>query len=585
MQLNFIQIIARQEWNSIFRSKIPLALYAVLLTVSLLATITGWQYVSRFNEQQAAAREEVHDHWMTQPNRHPHRVAHYGYLVFREKSPLSFFDFGLDSYVGNSVFLEAHRQNTVNMSEAGFSNGMLRFGELSTAMVLQVLVPLFIIFIGFHTVAGLKQNGVLKILLCQRASYLDILLGKTLGLTLVTWVLFLPLLFISLLVGIISLSGHFSIESFLRAGLIVLLYSLYFLVITILVVTVSAVSSNARNALMVLVLVWILFFIVIPKSAQTLGNSLFEAPDKIAFEHSIEEDVGKEGDSHNPDDPHFSALKAATLKKYGVDSIQALPVNYVSLVLFGIYGFYHGNQVISRQQRTIHSVLGVQKNHLKQIVEHGKGKPVGTTAYYPFFYTTNPASPWAKFSIGQRDVNPFTLKVKMLAIEGQLYDSELTNPLTLLVGNLDASFVFIFLFPLLIIAFTYNVISEEQENGVWKIVRTSTKNIGTTIRNKLLIRLSVVLVTSLLVFLAAVLYLPLPLSYPTFQLVLVILLYVMFWFLISLIVVSLGKSSSFNATTLVSVWIFLCILFPGIANVMVNNSIPAGRLSRQVGFT
>jgi ABC-2 type transport system permease protein len=249
-------------------------------------------------------------------------------------------------------------------------------------------------------------------------------------------------------------------------------------------------------------------------------------------------------------------------------------IGAVSLVLFGIYGFYHGNQVISRQQKTIHSVPGVQKNHLEQIVEHGKGKPVGTTAYYPFFYTANPASPWAKFSIGQRDVNPFTLKVKMLAIEGQLYDSELTNPLTLLVGNLDASFVFIFLFPLLIIAFTYNVISEEQENGVWKIVRTSTKNIGTAILNKLLIRLSVVLVTSLLVFLAAVLYLPLPLSYPTFQLVLVILLYVMFWFLISLIVVSLGKSSSFNATTLVSVWIFLCILFPGIANVMVNNSIP-----------
>jgi ABC-2 type transport system permease protein len=249
-------------------------------------------------------------------------------------------------------------------------------------------------------------------------------------------------------------------------------------------------------------------------------------------------------------------------------------IGAVSLVLFGIYGFYHGNQVISRQQKTIHSVPGVQKNHLQQIVEHGKGKPVGTTAYYPFFYTTNPASPWAKFSIGQRDVNPFTLKVKMLAIEGQLYDSELTNPLTLLVGNLDASFVFIFLFPLLIIAFTYNVISEEQENGVWKIVRTSTKNIGTAILNKLLIRLSIILITSVLVFLAAVLYLSLPLSYPTFQLGLVLLLYVIFWFLISVIVVSLGKSSSFNATTLVSVWIFLCILFPGIANVMVNNSIP-----------
>ena len=249
-------------------------------------------------------------------------------------------------------------------------------------------------------------------------------------------------------------------------------------------------------------------------------------------------------------------------------------IGTISLLLFGIYGFYHGNQVIDRQQKTINSIPSVQKNHLNLIVEHGTGKPVGTTAYYPFFYTTNPASPWAKFSIGQRDVNPFTLKVKMLAIEGQLYDSELTNPLTLLVGNLDASFVFIFLFPLLIIAFTYNVISEEQENGVWKIVRTTTESISAAIIYKLLIRLAIILTTSLVVFLAAVLFLQLPFSYPTFQFWIVISLYILFWFMLSVIIISLGKSSSFNATTLVSVWIFLCILFPGIANVVVNNSIP-----------
>ncbi|CAN0053605.1 unnamed protein product [Phaeothamnion confervicola] len=244
------------------------------------------------------------------------------------------------------------------------------------------------------------------------------------------------------------------------------------------------------------------------------------------------------------------------------------------LLLFGFYSFYHGNQVIGRQQQTIASVPGVQKHHLQQIIAHGTGKMVGTTAYYPFFYTTNPASPWARFSIGQRDVNPFTLKVKMLAIEGQLYDSELTNPLTLLVGNLDASFVFIFLFPLLIIAFTYNVLSEEQENGVWKIVRTTGNSISAAIAGKLLVRLIVILVTTLLIFAAAVVALQLPVSMPTLELLVVVLLYTLFWFTVSALVIALGKSSSFNATTLVCIWIFLAILFPGIANIAINNSIP-----------
>ena len=245
----------------------------------------------------------------------------------------------------------------------------------------------------------------------------------------------------------------------------------------------------------------------------------------------------------------------------------------VGLVVFGLYSFYHGKSVIGHQSETIRSIPAVQQTHLRHVAEEGKGKSVGTTAYYPFFYTANNPSAWAPFAIGQRDVNAFSLKVKILGIEGQLYDSELTNPLTLLVGNLDASFVFIFLFPLLIIAFTYNTISQEQENGVWKIVQTNVDHIVKVISQKLFIRLAVIMTASMLVFAMGILYLGLPLSYPTLQIGLVILAYHLFWFLLCTLVIALGKSSSFNATTLISIWIFLCILFPGIANVLISEKI------------
>jgi ABC-2 type transport system permease protein len=245
-----------------------------------------------------------------------------------------------------------------------------------------------------------------------------------------------------------------------------------------------------------------------------------------------------------------------------------------AILLSGLYGFYYGTQLINHQEMTINSVADVQKKHLDEVVEHGHGKPAGSTAYYPFFYTSNPASPWARFSIGQRDVNPFTLKVKMLAIEGQLYDSELTNPLTLLVGNLDAAFVFVFLFPLLIIAFTYNIISDEQESGVWKMVSISNSSIAKSILLKISIRLFAVLVTALSIFTIGIITLNLPLSYPTFQLGVGLLLYLLFWFGISILIVSLNKSSSFNATALIGIWIFLCILYPGIANIGINSKVP-----------
>ncbi|REA59669.1 ABC transporter permease [Dyadobacter luteus] len=367
MQPGLIRIIAKQEIKTILRERVSWILYLILVGISVVAVYTGWSYVKQFNKQQVAAKNEVTKHWMNQPERHPHRVAHYGYLVFREKSPLSFFDYGLDSYVGNSVFLEAHRQNTVNMSEAGFSNGMLRFGELSMAMVLQMLVPLFIIFIGFHTVAGLKQSGVLKILLCQRASYFDILIGKTVGLTLVAWLLFLPLILLSLLFGIGASVGELTSDIFLRSLLVLLTYAAYLFVISVFVTGISAISKSAGNALISLVLFWILFCVVIPKSAQTLGNRLFTAPDKIAFESAIEDAISKEGDSHNPDDPHFAQLKASTLRKYGVDSISQLPVNYGALVMqegenisSGIFST-HFDQLINtyKSQNRVSSLLSL----------------------------------------------------------------------------------------------------------------------------------------------------------------------------------------------------------------------------------
>jgi len=126
----------------------------LLNVLALFALVTAY---SQLREQQASVndyRQEVRERWEANPDKHPHRMAHYGYVAFREQHPLSFFDRGLDSYVGNAVFLEAHRQNTVNFSTASLSTSLLRFGELSGALVLQALLPLLIFFWGFTVVAG-----------------------------------------------------------------------------------------------------------------------------------------------------------------------------------------------------------------------------------------------------------------------------------------------------------------------------------------------------------------------------------------------------------------------------------------------
>ena len=46
---------------------------------------------------------------------------------------------------------------------------------------------------------------------------------------------------------------------------------------------------------------------------------MYEAPSKIQFTSNIEKDILKQGDSHNPNDLHYKAIKDSLLRVYKVD--------------------------------------------------------------------------------------------------------------------------------------------------------------------------------------------------------------------------------------------------------------------------
>lgn len=50
-------------------------------------------------------------------------------------------------------------------------------------------------------------------------------------------------------------------------------------------------------------------------------------------EITVEENVLKVGDSHNPDDPHFKYIKDSLLTKYNVKTTDELPINYGGFVM------------------------------------------------------------------------------------------------------------------------------------------------------------------------------------------------------------------------------------------------------------
>jgi len=278
-------------------------------------------------------RQEVRERWENNPDKHPHRMAHYGYVAFRQPSPLSFFDRGITNYVGNAVFLEAHRQNTVNFSAASLSTGLVRFGELSGALVLQSLLPLLIFFWGFAVVAGEREDNKLRLVFAQGVTWPELIIGRAVGLFCAALTVLLPALLLTIAFLAFYLTSAERLPNLLRFGSLVVGYGMYIFIISLLTIWVSTVSKTAKTALLRLIGCWLLFVLVLPKISQVIGQVVYPSPSKIAFDRAVEDDLLKLGDSHNPDDPYFMGLKDSVLAVHGVASTKELPFNYSGFIM------------------------------------------------------------------------------------------------------------------------------------------------------------------------------------------------------------------------------------------------------------
>ncbi|MEO9570220.1 MAG: DUF3526 domain-containing protein [Polaribacter sp.] len=332
MKKSVVILIAKQFFKKAFSNKGLLPLLVIFLVVLAYVTTNSWIAFEKHHHVVEHHQEESRKSWDENPDKHPHRMAHFGSFTFRLQHPLSIFDSGIESYTGNTIFLEAHKQNTANFSEASLSTGLVRFGDLNITMLLQLILPLIIFFLGYASITSEKENGTLKIIHVQGAAITEILLGKSLGLFFVSAIFFLPALFslwsISFLENDIINSSILS-----RSLLISISYVIFYIILCCITVIVSGKSKNSSKALLTLLGVWLLFFIITPKMAQVVGNSMYPNLSKIAFKEAIEVETSKRGDSHNPNDPYFNSLRDSILKANNVTDVKDLPINYSGFLM------------------------------------------------------------------------------------------------------------------------------------------------------------------------------------------------------------------------------------------------------------
>lgn len=253
------------------------------------------------------------------------------------------------------------------------------------------------------------------------------------------------------------------------------------------------------------------------------------------------------------------------------------------ILILSVISMLAGRQFLQLHDQNVLKAAEAQQVHLERNIEY-HGDDIGLLLYYLKFSLVNEVSPLAALSIGQKDLNPNVQSVSMLTLTGQKYDTDIVNPVKLLFGNLDFSFLLIFVFPLVIIAFCYNLLSEEKESGTWSMVRVMYRSGFRFLLIKLWIRVSLLWALLTVIFVFNALFLSISYDLTFLLIYLGSLLYLLFWFAVSFWVISMQRNSSFNALLLLSIWLMLVVILPAMTNSAITTRYPVPEaLSTMIG--
>ena len=287
----------------------------------------------------------------------------------------------------------------------------------------------------------------------------------------------------------------------------------------------------------------------------------------------------------------------ATLMKYEWRNLSADRAPLAVALVLGAaiaYGAFNGSGWVRFQRAAIAEALSEERERFERIraempeVESGRktvtafadprlpqafGRNMGTR------YAVMPPAPLGSLAVGQSDLYPYYFRVSTGSKESFLNNDEIENPVHLLAGRFDLAFVFLYLYPLVILAFSYNLVSAEKESGTLALTMSQPVSLSRVVLAKVILRALFVLALAVVLSVAGVIVGG---ANPAGEGVLWRLLlwagltatYGAFWFALAIAVNAMGRSSATNAMTLAGAWLLLVIVLPSVLNVAVKAAYP-----------
>ena len=250
----------------------------------------------------------------------------------------------------------------------------------------------------------------------------------------------------------------------------------------------------------------------------------------------------------------------------------------VLLALLCALSVWTGLQAVSQQRAALERIAASHaQDHAAIAARQLKGgtAEAGSVGYYLPHLTLNPPSPQAFAAIGQRDLQPQALRVRLLGLHSQLYESEAINPELAMPGRFDFAFVLVFLAPLFVIALMHDLVSSEREAGRLRLL-ASLPAAADTWRRRVGLRYGLVWLATLLPLAGGALAAGAPLA-GFAAIALVATLYLAFWFGLASWVAARARTSSSSAAILLACLVGLTMILPTLADAAIARLSPVSK--------
>lgn len=308
LELTVLRRDARAWW-----SLVALALL-VLLSYGAIA---GQAARVDHEKQSVAAAERAR--WVGQGEKDPHSAAHYSIFAFKPAPALTGLDSGVEPFVGQSVWLEAHHQNDMLYRPQQNASLLQRIGFASPAALVSSFGPLIVFLLAFTLVAQDRERGTMRLALGAAVHPRVIVAAKALAVWSAAFVLLvLPVALVSLVW--VAIDGALTGDVLLRTLGWAAIMAAYLALLSAVGIAMSLWVGNARLALAGLFGLWILFALVLPRVASGAADAARPLPSSQAVRQQIAEEAPAFwSDAEN------ARSRAVLLKRYGVSRIEDIP--------------------------------------------------------------------------------------------------------------------------------------------------------------------------------------------------------------------------------------------------------------------